>query len=376
MKRIHIRNILVPVDFSEMSGPAIETAQRLAQRFGSTIHLVHVHEYYYPPGFMVPGAPVPMPTVTFCEETAERIANEFKALEDKYGISATNCYIRNDIPIFNGVCKVARQIKADLIVTPTHGYTGVTRFFEGSHAERIVQHSPCAVLVAGTREKKPSRVASNEKASGSIDTILVPVDFSQASFRALEYAIEFAERVAAELIVFHAVDLGYAFTADGYGMCDLSTLIEGARKGAEHQMREFVGLAKFRAVRFETVVRDGTPVSEICTCAEKRDVDLIVTATHGRTGFKHLLMGSVAEQVVRHAHRPVLVVPSHPEVRAARLTRRTRRDQQSMRPRAKSQALLTSTERLTKRNRKLVAHPFPERRKTNKFRESHSRQRI
>jgi nucleotide-binding universal stress UspA family protein len=373
MKRTNIRNILVPVDFSEMSGPAIETAQRLAKRFGAAVHLVHVHEYYYPVGFMAPGAPVPMSMVAFRADTAERIADEFRALAKKHGISATNCYVRNDTPVFNGVCKVARQINADLIVTPTHGYTGVTRFFEGSHAERIVQHSPCPVLVARKREKKPSRVASNGKASGSIDAILVPVDFSQSSFEALEYSIEFAERVAAELIVFHAVRLGYAFTADGYGMCDLSILIEGARKDAERQMEEFVRLAKFRGVKFETAVKIAPPVSEICAIAEQRDVDLIITATHGRTGLKHLLMGSVAEQVVRHAHQPVLVMPSHPEVRAARLARGTRRDQQSTGQRAKSPALVTSAEMLTKRNRKLVAHRFPERRKANKFRESHSR---
>jgi nucleotide-binding universal stress UspA family protein len=372
MKRTNIRNILVPVDFSEMSGPAIETAQRLAKRFGAAVHLVHVREYYYPVGFMVPGAPVPMSMVTFRKDTAKGIADQFRALAKKHGIPTTNCYVRNDTPVFNGVCQVARQISADLIITPTHGYTGLTHFFEGSHAERIVQHSPCPVLVARKREKKPGRVASNGKASGSIDTILVPVDFSQSSFQALEYSIEFAERVAAKLIVFHAVHLGYAFTADGYGMCDLSNLLETARKGVEHQMRQFVGLAKFREVKFEVAVKVGPPVSEICACAEQRDVDLIITSTHGRTGFKHLLMGSVAEQVVSHAHRPVLVVPSHPEVRAARLTGGTRGDQQSISQRAKNQTLPTPSKRLTKRDRKLVAHPFPERRQTNKFRESHS----
>jgi nucleotide-binding universal stress UspA family protein len=372
MKRTNIRNILVPVDFSEMSGPAIENAQRLAQRFGATIHLVHVHEYSYPVGFMAPGAPVPMSMITFREDTAERIADQFGTLAKKHGIPTTNCYVRNDTSVFNGVCKVARQINADLVVTPTHGYTGVTHFFEGSHAERIVQHSPCPVLVARKREKKPSRVASNGKASGSIDTILVLVDFSQSSFQALEYAIEFAERVAAKLIIFHAVHFGYAFTADGYGMYDLSTLMEAEHKGAERQMEKFVRLAKFRGVNFETAVKVGPPVSEICAFAKQREVDLIITATHGRTGFKHLLIGSVAEQIVRYARRPVLVVPSHPEVRAARLTG-TRRTQRSTGQRAKSRALPISTERLTKRDRKLVAHQFPERRKTNKFRESHSR---
>lgn len=376
MKKRALKTILVPIDFSEVSGHAIEAAQRLAQRSSAAIHLVHVQEFYYPVGFMAPGAPVPMSMITFRQQDADRIRKQLGVLAKKYEVPMANCYVRNDIPVFNGVCKVARQIDADLIVIQAHGRTGITRFFEGSHAERIVQHSPCPVLVVRKKRRKTRRILSAVRTNGSIDSILVPVDFSQPSFEALEYAIRFAERVAARLIVFHSVHLGYAFTADGYAMCDLSVLIEGARRNAEQQMQEFVRLAKFRGVKFETVVKDGTPVSEICAVAEQRDVDLIITATHGRTGFKHLLMGSVAEQVVRHAHRPVLVVPSHPEVRAARLTRGTRRDQQSTGHRAKSQASVTSNERLTKRNRKLVAHPVPERRKTNKFRESHSRQRI
>ena len=154
-------------------------------------------------------------------------------------------------------------------------------------------------------------------------------------------------------------------------MYDLSALKEAAREDAEEQMAKFVRLAKFRGIKFETAVKVGPPVAEIRAFAEQRDVDLIITATHGRTGFKHLLMGSVAEQMVRYARRPVLVVPSHPEVRVARLTG-TRRAQQSLGQGTKSRVSLSSTKRPANRDRKPLAHPFPERRKTNKFRESHS----
>jgi nucleotide-binding universal stress UspA family protein len=228
------------------------------------------------------------------------------------------------------------------------------------------------VLVARKR-RKATRIPSDAKASESIDSILVPVDFSQSSFEALEYAIEFADRLAARLVVFHAVHLGPAFTADGYAMVDLSILMEAARRGAEEQMHEFVRLAKFRGVGFEWVVKLGPPVPEICAFADERDVDLIITATHGRTGLKHLLMGSVAERVVRHSRQPVLVVPSHPEIRTAKLTRATRAGQQSMTQAAQRRPAPAATGKLTKRGRSLLEHPFPERRKTNKFRESHSR---
>jgi nucleotide-binding universal stress UspA family protein len=370
MKKPSIRTILVPIDFSKMSIQAIETAQRLAKRLGATIHLVHVHEYYYPMGFMAPGAPVPMSMVTFREDAAQRITSQLRALAKKLGIPTTNCYIQNDAPVFNEICKVARQVNADLIVTPTHGYTGLTHFFEGSTAERIVQHSPCPVYVA-KQNGRLRKSTSKPGATFGIDKILVPVDFSDCSLEGLKYAIHFADKFAAKILLLNAVHFGYAYTADGYGMYDLSRLQEAGCKGAEEQMRRIVRRAKFGGVKFETRVKVGLPVDQICAFAQDNDVDLIITSTHGRTGFKHVLIGSTAEQVVRRANRPVLVVPSHPEERVPRLTRGTRRAQQpkglGMRRRQ-----VISTAGLTKTNRTLLPHPFPERRKTNKFRESHS----
>jgi nucleotide-binding universal stress UspA family protein len=364
MKKPNIRNILVPIDFSKLSRLAIETAKDLARRFDATIHLAHVHEFYYPPGFI---APLPLSIIAYRDDAATRRTGRLRMLAKKNGLAVENCHFLDGAPTFNEICNLARQISADLIVMPTRGYTGLAHLFSGSTAERIVQHSPCPVLV--TRPKKMAGRISSDGKVGNINSILVPVDFSQSSFRALEYAIEFAERVAASLIIFHVLHLGEAFTADGYAMYDISPLIEAARKGAERQMEQFLRLAKFGRVKFETTVQIGPAASDICDFAEQRDVDLIIMATHGRTGFKHLLIGSVAEQVVRYARRPVLVVPSHPEVRAARLSGGT---QKSRGKRAKSEASLISTKRLTKRNRKLAAHAFPERRKTNKFRESHS----
>jgi hypothetical protein len=84
-------------------------------------------------------------------------------------------------------------------------------------------------------------------------------------------------------------------------------------------MRDLVRSLNFGAVKFETAFTDGSPVINICAFAENHDVDLIITSTHGLTGFTHVLIGSIAEQVVRHAPCSVLVVPSHPHVRAANL---------------------------------------------------------
>lgn len=369
MKKPNIKNILIPIDFSNLSILAIETAKGFSKRFDATIHLVHVHEFYYPAGFMVPGAIVPMSMITFRDNSAARLSGDLRSLATKHGLSAAHCHFRSGgLPPFHEVCQVARDIPADLIVMPSHAPAGLAHFLEGSTAERIVQHSPCPVVVI----KEKGRGVVKTSSAARIDKILVPVDFSRCSLDGLNYAIQFAERVAAKICIFHAVHLGYAYTSDGYAMYDFSVVQKAARKAAERQMREFVRCAKFGGVKFETVIKTGLPVDEICAEAQNQNVDLIVTSTHGRTGFRHVLIGSTAEQIVRRANCPVLVVPSHPEVRAASLTEERSHKSQikiSCRtaPKRKAMAPTLVRTRYGLRN----GHAFPERRKTNKFRESH-----
>jgi nucleotide-binding universal stress UspA family protein len=368
MKKLSIRNILVPIDFSKLSIQAIETAKGFAQRSGATIHLAHVHQFSYPAEFMGPVFSAGQLPESFEKHRSEALAEQLRTIASRCGLSARDqTYLRTGAAAFDEICRLAQEIPADLIVTPTHGRTGLKHVFLGSTAERIVQHSPCPVFVA--RQKK--RKSKTERALMP-DTVLVPVDFSRCSLEALKYAISFADFVAARLIVFHTVYLGYAYTADGFAMYDLFTLEDKARKNAERQMREFLRAVKFGAVKHETAVTSGSPVAEICAFAKARDVDLIITATHGLTGLKHVLIGSIAEQVVRHAPYPVLVVPSHPMVRVATLAGRKPSLRTKVR-RTKSRARSSFIERrkLTRKYRKLTSHAFPERRKTNKFRESH-----
>jgi nucleotide-binding universal stress UspA family protein len=175
----------------------------------------------------------------------------------------------------------------------THGYTGMAHILGGSTAERIVQHSACPVMVVRGNRRKSSPAPVNGAVLRRIDNILVPVDFSETSFQALEYAIEFAKKAAARLIVFHAVTLSESFTADGYGMYDLAALEEAARRDAGQM--QIHRTCQVPRVPFETAVRIAPVVSEACALAQERDVDLIITTTHGRTGLKLLLMGSIAE---------------------------------------------------------------------------------
>lgn len=144
-----------------------------------------------------------------------------------------------------------------------------------------------------------------------IEKILVPVDFSPSSRLALDHALVLAERFGARVHVFHAWDL------PGYLRPDLTvwsgevsqSLAEHARADAEKSMIGFLedaGIASRDDVTHEVV--SGTPFTAVLEKARDGAFDLVVMGTHGRTGLSHLVMGSVAENVVRRATCPVLTV--------------------------------------------------------------------
>jgi nucleotide-binding universal stress UspA family protein len=310
MKRAIIRNILVPIDFSEMSIQAIKTARRLARRFAASIHLAHVRQFDYA-GFSAPAPPlVPFSLMAYEQEGEKRALKELNALAGKYCVSSANCHVLSGAPPFDEICRLAQKIPSDLIVMPTHGYTGLKHVFLGSTAERVVQHSPCPVFVA-----RPTRRKSETGRTPTAHTILVPVDFSGCSRGGLRYAIDFANKFGARIILLHATYLGYIYSSEGSAIYDVPALQKAARKNAERQMRDLVRTVNSGRVKFETVLTSSSPVLDICSFAKDHDVDLIITSTHGLTGLKHVLIGSITEQVVRHAPCSVLVVPSHPQTR-------------------------------------------------------------
>jgi nucleotide-binding universal stress UspA family protein len=343
MKRAIIRNILVPIDFSEMSIQAIKTARRLARRFAASIHLAHVRQFDYA-GFSAPAPPlVPFSFMTYEQEGEKKALKELNALAREYGLSLANCHILSGGPAFDEICRLAQQIPADLIVMPTHGYTGLKHVFVGSTAERVVQHSPCPVFVVRPRRRK-----SETGRTSTPHTILVPVDFSSCSREGLRYAIGFANQFAARIILLHATYLGYVYSSESTALYDIPGLQKAARKNAERHMRQLVRSVNFGGVKFEKAFTDGSPVLDICSFAKDHNVDLIATATHGLTGLEHVLVGSIAERVVRHAPCSVLIVPSHPKTRLANLAKRGAR---------KARAVVSQRNRENHRSLSSVGHP-------------------
>lgn len=139
-----------------------------------------------------------------------------------------------------------------------------------------------------------------------IERILVPVDFSVPSLKALEEAVEFSRPYRAELIVMFAVERG--FHESSLLVPDSSAILESQAKAAEDKLEEICRGFGARGITCRTMVEFGVAFQAIIDAAKRIEASLIFISTHGHTGLSHVLIGSVAERVVQHSACPVLTV--------------------------------------------------------------------
>ncbi len=167
------------------------------------------------------------------------------------------------------------------------------------------------------RTSKPQPSKSRPRAAAApqlrIKKILVPVDFSDPGKPSLRYARFLARQTGAGLCLLHVLEPVYYHP-------DFSHVQPGISELREHANRELGALqaGQFRDVKTTSDIREGQPFQEIVDAARDTGADLIVMATHGHTGLQHILLGSTAERVVRHAACPVLVVRSKLPAKPAR----------------------------------------------------------
>jgi universal stress protein A len=138
---IHLKNILVPLDFSEMSLKSLQYAVPFATQFGAKLTLLHVEE---PSGDQADFAYSPMLGVAHFEIIEKRLKDiRAEKLPPELHVDTV---VRHNF-VFDGILEVAREIRADLIITTTHGYSGLKHLMMGSTAENIVRRAPYPVLV-------------------------------------------------------------------------------------------------------------------------------------------------------------------------------------------------------------------------------------
>jgi universal stress protein A len=139
--------------------------------------------------------------------------------------------------------------------------------------------------------------------------ILHATDFSAASKRAFDMAVEFAKQNKAELLLVHVLVPHVAYSADTYADPEIYIELErSARRQAQSSIEALVGKLKRAKVKATAVLLKGTAHGQIVRAAKNRRADMIVIGTHGRTGISKLLMGSVAGRVIAEASCPVLTV--------------------------------------------------------------------
>ncbi len=227
---LSFRRVLVPIDFSPASSEVLAFVLPLLKKFGAELHLVHVFASDYPLASLVT-----MPLIVPEIEVSRRVRSHLKdvALQQAIALRRENIHAVKGQP-FTQICRLAREIKADLIVIATRGLTGLKHLALGSTAERVVRHAPCPVLVVhatGGRAKRPS---------ATFKKIVVPVDFSLVPRKDWPTRGHSRKRFGPKLLLVHSVDL-HAYSANPeYSLYDFPPLLAAAEKAARAQMRELV----------------------------------------------------------------------------------------------------------------------------------------
>lgn len=295
------RSILVPVDFSTTATETLARAVALAKTMAGRITLLHVTS--------------PVRTSPALGELAGSIVTD-DFVDPKILTKRLQALARRAIPaavrgeLFLGegdagpvIASAAHDLAIDLIVLATRAHTGMERLLLGSTAEFVVRHSSCPVLTVPPRgSKKPK---SRGATAGRIRTVLVPVDLFEPSRHALRYAATLAGRLEARLTLLHVIP---PLTTPRRRPLVVSRENVQAAEGARVQL-ERLAASETRglgAVAIQVIAGDAA--EQIVAAAARSGTDLIVVGTHGRGALGRLMLGSTAENVVRHAPCPVLVV--------------------------------------------------------------------
>ncbi|GGD82892.1 universal stress protein [Planktosalinus lacus] len=272
-----MKKILVPTDFSPQAEKALKVAAQLAKKHESEIYLLHMLEL---PLNLIDQANSSsggsLPEALFFMKLAHKRFKE--VLESDYLEGITVYETVQFHEAFDGIIEVAKENEVDLIIMGSHGASGFKEMFIGSNTEKVVRTSNIPVLVIknGLKEFK-------------IDNFVFATDFSEECKKPFKQAIKFAESVGAKM------HLLFINTATNF-----LTTIE-----AKEVMDKFLSGIEIKNHSLN-IYNDTSVEKGVLNYAQAIDADLIGMATHGRKGLSHFFNGSVSEDLVNHAKRPVI----------------------------------------------------------------------
>jgi nucleotide-binding universal stress UspA family protein len=275
--------ILAPTDFSPSAESAMRSAEYLCRQERARLDLLHVIQLPAPSylGRLGLDRDLRQTWIVGAREQLAELARGFAGSELE-----VETILREGKP-WSEILDVARERGTDLICLGNSGHSALERMLLGSSAENVVRRSDVPVLIVRDRPLTGVR------------RILVPVDFDPGTKVAIRFAL--AKFPAAEISALHVVaPLPPANPVVGPLVPNLAAIRE--------KIRRLLDNSGAREVT-ESVRLMADPAEAVLEAARETEVDLLVLTTHGRRGVKRAMLGSVAEKVVRHADRPVLVLP-------------------------------------------------------------------
>ena len=273
-----MKKILVPTDFSETAGNALQQAIYLAKANKASIKLVHIVTPVY---LTAPNALTPTSDAFF----TALIKNANTELK-KTAIEIADVNVDSEVVMGNvhtEICSMANEGKFDIIVMGTHGTSGVKEFFAGSNAYKVVNHAECPVL---TVREKPSKQG--------IENIVLPIRLEFSSRQKVDYAIDIARLFNATIFI-----TGYT---------------EDKNKSQQYKVEQYVAqvgnyLDKFKIKYKSTCIFADNFTKEILDYAKKNKADLIVIMKKHDFSLDQVLKGVYSEQFVNHSLIPILSIP-------------------------------------------------------------------
>jgi nucleotide-binding universal stress UspA family protein len=275
-----IRTIVVPLDESERSALALPYATLMAERLAVPLDLVRV---------LPDNVPV-----------AEAVESQMALKQLSTTLKATvRVNVRRGNPVQEIMAEALEQSEP-VIVMATHGRSSVGRLVHGSVADQLVRQARVPVLLIGSQLASPTY--------DPVCSILVPLDGSRMAASALRYATVLAQAFHAQLKL-----VGVAETPDTSEWLDQALILEQQYQQRYREVREYLQTVaeQLRAqglqVQFQAL--KGFPARDLLQAYEQEaGVDLVVMTTHGRSGMHRLLVGSVAEHLLRHGTIPMLLI--------------------------------------------------------------------
>lgn len=295
---LDLDTILFPTDFSDVAEGAFAHAAHLALQYNATIHVFNVvgpdaDESANPMDFLpvqsAEGAP---------DEEAVQQMDVQTVTQERGTVPVVYAQTDSDSPP-DAIVDRAEEQDVDLVVMGTRGRRGMNRLLSGSVSEEVVRRAPCPVFTVLARE---------EGAGPAISRVLAPVDLSDQSELVLNHAAALSESYAAPLDLLHVVE--EAAYPNVYGLDPLTPSAPNVQDRARKALETLAAKLDLRTDPVNVHVLAGNAARDIVEFAEDQAADLIVMATHGRTGLERFLIGSVAEKVVRRAPCPVFTLKS------------------------------------------------------------------